>query len=152
MTSTGIYRANQLLRDALEAQGFKTITFGEASETDLDKQNIFPYASITLLPITQSRSIEVISYSITILDIVDENNSDPRTSLNKFGLTNNIEDVFHDLAYKWNKAYQNFVRDTVNIVEVPDELSLEPGYRKSQNKLAGYVITLPITIPISGKC
>lgn len=152
MTSTGIYRVNELLHDALKAEGFVTVTFGTESEKDLSKQNIFPYAHLTLTSRDISSSIDTITYEIAILDVVDEGNDDPRESLNQFGLTNNIEDVFHDLGYKFNRAYQTFRKDTMNIVDVPDTLSMTPGYAEVQNKLAGYLITLAITIPNTGTC
>ena len=150
--STGIYKADELLHDALRNEGFNTITFGDISAKDLKKQSIYPLCHITIVSTTHAPQIETVSYSVTILDLVDENENDTRASLNQFRLTSNIEDVFHDLAYRWNRAYQTWKKDTANIVEVPDSVTLDAGYAEVQNKLAGYTTTIDITIPNLGIC
>jgi|LGOV01.1.fsa_nt_gb hypothetical protein len=147
-----IYKADQLLVAALKAEGFQTVTFGTVSETDLKKQSIFPLCHVTLVSNSFTNSITTITYDITILDVVDVNSLDPREMQNDFGLTSNIEDVFHDLAFKFNRAYQTFRKDTASIIEVPDNVSLDAGYAEMQNKLAGYRLSLPITLANSGLC
>lgn len=147
-----IYKADELLFNALKAEGFKTVTFGTITEVDLSKQTIFPMCHLTLTDNTFTNNITTITYDIRILDVVDENSLDPRKMQNDFGLTSNIEDVFHDLAFKFNRAYQTFRHDTSNIVDVPDTISMIPGYAEMQNKLAGYQISLPITLPNEGLC
>ena len=41
--SEGIYKADELLINALKAEGFNTVTFGDISEADLNKQRIYPH-------------------------------------------------------------------------------------------------------------
>jgi hypothetical protein len=71
---------------------------------------------------------------------------------NDFRLTTNIEDVFHDLAYRFNRAYQSWRKDTANIIEVAASVTLDAGYAEVQNKLAGYTTTIDMTIANTGVC
>jgi hypothetical protein len=148
----GVYRIDKILTDALKGAGFKRVTFGDVSEKDLQKQTIFPFAHLTLLTNQQTRSIETFTYEIAILDIVDVNSNDPRESKNELSLTSNVEDVFHDLGFKWNKAWQTVVTTANNQIQLPESITLNAGYAEVQNKLAGYTINLSITIPNSGVC
>ena len=152
MANNGLYQTNELLHDKLKEVGFNTITFGDASEVDLNKQNIFPLCHISLVDRTLNSNNQVSQYQVILLDLVDENNLDPRESLNDFRLTHNVEDIFHDLSHKFNKAYQGFRKDLDNIVEVTDSVTLTAFYAKAQNKLAGYEATFEITIPTFGIC
>ena len=150
--SEGIYKADELLINALKAEGFNTVTFGDISEADLNKQRIYPLCHITLLNTILSNSIETISYSLHILDLVDVNNLNPREVENAFGLTSNIEDVFHGLSHRFNRAYHTWRTDTTNTVEVSETVTLDAGFAELQNKLAGYTCTIDMTLPIAGKC
>jgi hypothetical protein len=150
--STGLYKADDILHDAIKAEGFNTVTFGDVSAVDLQKQSIYPLCHVTITDVAQTSSIQTISYFITILDLIDENNLNKRTSENKFRLTSNIEDVFHDLAYRFNRAYQTLKKDTTNVLDTSESISLTAGYAEMQNKLAGYTTTLDITIENSGIC
>lgn len=148
----GVYRVDKILTDALKGEGFNTVTFGDNNEADIQKQNIYPYAHLTLTSNVQTTQIETFTYEITILDLVDSNSFDPRDSKNQLSLTTNVEDVFHDLSYKWNRAWQTVKKTANNQIQFPDSVTLNAGYAELQNKLAGYTITLEITIPNLGIC
>lgn len=150
--NSGIYRINELLYQALKAQGFKTITFGTVSEVDLNKQNIYPIAHLTFIDRTLTSSTDSFNYSLQLLDIIDVNSLDPRESKNDLRLTNNVEDIFHDLGYKFNRAWLSFKREAYNLADVEDSITLTAGYSEAQNYLAGYEATFNITIPNTGDC
>ena len=150
--NTGIYRANELLFAAFKAEGFNTVTFGTVSETDLDKQNIFPMAHMTLVDRALTGNTDTFNYTLQLLDVIDFNSLDPRESKNEMGLTNNVEDIFHDLGYRFNRAWLSFRKDVTNIVEVDDSITLTAGYHEAQNYLAGYEATITLTIPNTGDC
>lgn len=148
----GIYRVDKVLTDALKGEGFKRVTFGSLSEKDLQKQSIYPLAHLTIVSDVQTRNVQTISYQIAILDIVDVNSDNPRDSKNDMSLTNNIEDIFHDLSFKWNKAWQKVAKNTINMVQLPDSITLNAGYAIGENHLAGYTIDIEVTIPNTGAC
>lgn len=152
MSDLGVYGINALLYDALTTEGFNKVTFGTNSEVDLSDQSIYPYAHLTLTSNKQTSQINTFTYGINILDLVDDNSNNPRESLNELSLISNVEDVFHDLSFKWNRAWQSIKKNVNDIVELPDEITLEPGYSVAQNRLAGYTISIEITIPNSGIC
>ena len=109
-------------------------------------------AHLTLSSNVQTSQINTFTYEVAILDLVDVNSDDPRDSKNELSLTSNIEDVFHDLSFKWNRAWQSIKKDINQEVELPASITLQPGYAEVQNKLAGYTITFDIIIPNSGIC
>ena len=150
--SNGIYRVDKVIATALQNAGFKRVTFGQEGEVDLQKQSIYPLAHMTINSNTQTSSISTFSYEITILDLVDVNSESPRDSLNQMSLTTNIEDVFHDLSYKWSVAWRGIKQAANNQIELPDSVTLNAGYAEVQNKLAGYTIAFEITIPNTPLC
>lgn len=149
---TGVYRVDKVIVDALKGAGFKRVTFGDINDTDLNKQGIMPLAHLTMSSNIQTSRTLTFNYEIAILDLVDENSDDPRDSFNQMSLTNNIEDVLHDLSFMFNRAWQGIKKNANNIVELPDSVTLTPGYAELQNKLAGYTISFTITIPNTGLC
>lgn len=150
--SEGVYRVDKILTDALKGVGFKRVTFGQEGEIDLKKGAIFPIAHMTIVNSIHASSVITYNYEITILDLVDSNSNSSRDSLNELSLTTNIEDVFHDLGFMWNKAWQGVKRTVNNQVQLPDTITLNAGYAEVQNKLAGYTISLDITIPSTPIC
>ena len=148
----GVYRIDELLTTALRNEGFKRVTFGDVNEQDLQKQSMMPFAHLTFTSVNQTTSIQTFTYQIVILDLVDDNSNDPRESKNQLSLTTNVEDVFHDLSFKFNRAWQTVKKGVSNLVQLPDNVILTPGYSEIQNDLAGYTISLEITIPNLGPC
>lgn len=152
MSDLGVYGINKLLTDSLRSQGFNRVTFGNVSEKDLQDQSIFPLAHLSLLTNRQTSSVNYFNYEIHILDLVDVNANDPRESENQLSLTSNVEDVFHDLSFKFNRAWQSVQKNVNEIVELPTEITLTAGYSEAQNRLAGYQISIEIAIPNLGIC
>ena len=107
----GVYGVNKVFNDALRGEGFKHISFGDVSEKDLNKQSIFPLAHLTLLSNRLTPAVNFYTYEIYILDVVDVNTNNPRESKNELSLTTNIEDVFHDLSFKFNRAWQTVTQN-----------------------------------------
>jgi len=151
MSDLGVYGINNLLHDALVDQGFRRVTFGTVSETDLQDQSIMPLAHLSLLSNRLTTQVSYFNYEIHILDLVDDNSNNPRESLNELSLISNVEDVFHDLSFKFNRAWQSIKKNADDIVELPEDVILTAGFA-AQNKLAGYTISIEITIPNSGIC
>lgn len=148
--STGIYRADEILYDALKDVGFNTITFGDPNQVNLDKQNIFPLAHLVLVSSARTQNTQAVSYEVVVLDSVDSNDLDPRQSKNNFRLTTNFEDVWSDLDNRLGEMQQKFVRrqDLVTL----DDFTASAVRYKAQNILTGWELSLTITIPTIGLC
>ena len=152
MTPTGVYKANEVLYNAFIANGFNTVTFGDITQVDLNKQTIFPLCHISLTSSDHTPNTMVLNYEGVIVDAIDSNNLDPREMLNKFLLTSNIEDVLHDLNYNFAKAIKTLRNNLDDNITIPDTVSIDVRYDEGQNKLAGYYWTLSITMRGNNIC
>lgn len=152
MTPTGVYKANEVLYDALTANGFNTVTFGDITQVDLNKQTIFPLCHISLTDVGLNTNNQVLSYEGVIVDAIDSNNLDPRDMKNKFLLTSNLEDVLHDLAYNFARAVKTIRRNMDDNIVLNNDVSISVRYDEGQNKLAGYYWTLSVTMRGNNIC
>lgn len=148
--STGIYRADEILYDALKDVGFNSITFGSFNEVNLNKQNIFPLAHLVLVSSARTVTTQSVSYQVLVMDMVDSNDLDPRQSKNNFRLTTNFEDVWSDLDNRLGEMQQKFARrqDLVTL----DDFTANALKDQEQNVLSGWELSLTITIPAIGLC
>lgn len=146
MASNGLYYVTKLLQDEFKSKGFNTITFGDPSQVDLNKQNIYPLMHMTLQNRTIGEQAEVFTINIVWLDILYfSKDQDQRTVTDTMSQTDNTEDVLHDLGFRINQGWRSLKRnDTSN--ELPVDINIQAFYAKGQNRLAGYEAQLLITI------
>ena len=146
-----LYSANSIIFNKLKECGFSRITFGDPSEVDNDKNNIMPYAHMVLDGAVMNNAVNVFNYRIVVLDLVDSNNISPRDVLNELTLSDNKEDIFHDLASRVSK-FKSLIRQDVDIIESTEEISLDTISDQGQNALLGYEFAFSITIEAAGIC
>ena len=147
MGDNGLYLVTRLLNEKFRAAGFNTIHFTDINEEDLQKQSIFPLMHITLSNRTFADSYEIVTCSIVWADIIyDGKPLDSRTVPDVMSNVTNVEDIFHDLGYRINGAWQKLKRDLDQSIELPETLSINAKYAQGQNKLAVYDAQFEITI------
>ncbi len=110
-----------------------------------------PYAHMVLDGAVMNNAVNVFNYRIVVLDLVDSNNISPRDVLNELTLSDNKEDIFHDLASKVND-FKSLIRQDLDIIESTDEISLSTISDQGQNALLGYEFSFSITIEAAGIC
>lgn len=147
-----IYEANEILFSKFQAQEFGTITFGDVTEVDLKKQSMLPLAHIVLDSIENTDTSVNISYSGVVVDSVDSNNLDPRNSLNNFRRTDNLEDVFHDLARRLRRVFLSIHKDTTTNIDIVGNYTFEALYDDGQNDFAGYRWTVVLSLRGANIC
>lgn len=151
--SNGIYKVTEIINESFRAEGFRTITWGELQEKDLNKQNIFPLINITLLNRVFRPSTETITVSLFFFDIVYKGKPlDPRTTKNEMSSVDNTEDIFQDLGYRINRAWNGLKLDTNLVAELPDTLTITAHYELAQNGLAAYDCSFEITLQGGDVC
>ena len=149
-TTNGIYKVNGLLFESFDPY-FNTITFGDPQNVNLQKQDILPLVHVMIINVENGEAGKTINYDITMLDVVDNNNLDPRESLNNYHLTENVEDILHDLDQRFTKAWYYF---RLQLSEVPESVTLSviPTLLETGNKLTGYDFSFSVTIPQNNMC
>jgi len=142
----GVYHSSEELAAQLRAAGFNTVTFGDLSEVDLNKQSLFPLAHVVLSSLDLNTSTAVINYDLVVMDAIDHNTNDPRNETTPFNRTDNVEDVYHDLATKVNVVVQNYFRSpSVDRIE-GETVSMDAFMYEYENNLAGYLVSIPVLI------
>jgi len=146
------YQITELLYDTLtDARvDFTTITHGSIEDVDLARQTIFPLAHVT--PSTATLNEKTIAYSMNIaaLDIVDFNKNDLREEANPYYGTDNKMDVLSDLAVRLQIAVDVIRRELVDRnITIDTGITMTPFVDRFENLLAGWEVTLNITIPNS---
>ena len=147
-----IYEINDILHTKFKAQGFNAITFGDVSEVDLQKQSILPLAHIVLDSIENLPASVNVNYTGVVVDSIDSNNLDPRTTLNKFSRTDNLEDVFHDLAFRLRRVFLSIQKDVDTNISLVGLPTFEALYDEGLNDFAGYRWTAVFNIRGANVC
>ena len=147
----GLYDANGILGSKLRAAGFNTVTFGSPSEVNWNKNTIMPLAHMTLDSSINGVATQQYDYRVIVADLPDTNNISPRDVANDLTLSDNKEDILHDLAERVNVVIRALIRD-VDVIDSTAELTMITVISESKDGLIGYTFTMSITIESASIC
>ena len=147
----GLYNANETISSKLKASGINRVTFGDPSEFDQNKNGVMPYSHMVLDGSLMRDATHVYNYRIWVADLVDSNNISPREVFNSLTLSDNKEDIFHDLAQRINK-FKSLIRQDLDIIESTNEIDLSTIGETGQHALIGYEFAFSITVESPGIC
>ncbi|MFS4469120.1 hypothetical protein [Maribacter sp. 2210JD10-5] len=138
------YQILKLIREKLEADPLvNTVTQGDITEIDLDKQNLFPLAHIQTG--TAVIGAKTIDFNLTVfaMDIRDTSNV-PRTD--KFNGNHNAIDNLNSMLAICNRLFKSIavLEDDFSIGDNP---TCEPFYESRTNTLDGFAMSFVIQIP-----
>ena len=147
MTYRGIqsfYNLTTKIKDILQAdENTNTVTFGDITEVDLNKQTIFPLAHIMINNVTDNG--QTLSYNISVMamDIVDTSKEE---TADVFVGNNNRQDVLNTQLTVLNRLHQKLRKGTPHQdgYHLEGSASLEAFFDRFENELAGWVSTLDI--------
>jgi len=127
-----------------------TVTFGELSDVDLNKQTIFPLAHV----IVNQASFEgdrlnsvVMQVTVLIMDVVDISKKDPRQEPIPYYGTDNLLDVLNQCLAVQNQLASSLSRGSLNtsFYQLQDtSVSSTPFFDRFENNLAGWEATYSI--------
>lgn len=136
-----IYKTSEQLRTELLAQGFNTVTFGDNSEVDLNRKNVYPLAHIEPRSVIFKRGVAVTTYIVQVFDIPDVEN-DPDIAKSPFKRSDLVEDILNDLAQRVNIIWQRIKRNNDMFYTDQEDLTLNTLLFVEQQTLCGYEFTL----------
>ena len=147
MTYRGIqsfYDLTTKIKDILQAdENTNTVTFGDITEVDLNKQTIFPLSHIMINNVTDNG--QTLSYNISVMamDLVDTS-KDPTTDI--FVGNDNRQDVLNTQLSVLNRMHQKLRKGTPHQdgYHLEGAASLEAFYDRFENELAGWVSTFTV--------
>ena len=147
MTYRGIQSFYDLItkiKDILQAdENTNTVTFGDITEVDLNKQTIFPLSHIMINNVTDNG--QTLSYNISVMamDLVDTSKD---TTTDIFVGNDNRQDVLNTQLSVLNRLHQKLRKGTPHQdgYHLEGAASLEAFYDRFENELAGWVSTFDV--------
>ena len=142
----GFYRVTDKIRETLQADVHcNTVTYGDITQVDLDKQTIFPLAHIIVNSVTSNDTVLRFNISVLAMDIVDVSKEEVT---NVFVGNNNEQDVLNTQLAVLNKLIQKLRIGNLYVdkYQVLDDVTLEPFRDRFENQIAGWTATMDIII------
>lgn len=133
---------NELLRQ----DKVRTVTAGDITQVDLDKQTIFPLAHIIVNDVSLEPQIITYNISVLLMDIVHED-----TTTNEPLIYNNdneeyvLNSMLHIGNYVTDRLSKGALYDGNQFVE-RSTVTAEPFKDRFENELAGWAFTFDITL------
>ena len=142
----GFYRVLDQIKDALQADpNCNTVTYGDITQVDLDKQTIFPLSHIIVNSATSGENTITFNLSILAMDIVDIRKE---AKTNTFIGNDNEQDILNTQLSVLNKVIQNLRIGNLyqDKYQVLGDVTLEPFRDRFENQIAGWTATLDVII------
>lgn len=142
----GFYRVLDQIKTALQADpNCNTVTYGDITQVDLDKQTIFPLSHIIVNSATSGENTITFNLSILAMDIVDVR-KEVKTST--FMGNDNEQDILNTQLSVLNKVIQNLRIGNLyqDKYQVLGDVTLEPFRDRFENQIAGWTATLDVII------
>jgi hypothetical protein len=149
MSNTGIrgfYLLTETIKNALlNSVDVHTVTTGNLSNVNLQKQDIFPLSHIIVNSVTDSEQTLSFNISILAMDIVSRSKLE---TTNIFEGNNNEQDVLNTQLAVLNKLIMDLRKGDLHRdkYQLQGDASLEPFYDRFENEMSGWTATIDIII------
>ena len=142
----GFYQLTETIKNELLGDdNINTVTTGDITDVNLNKQDIFPLGHIIINNVIDEE--QVLRFNITILacDIVDQSKSQ---TVDRFKGNNDVQDILNTQLAVLNRLIQRLRMGTLytDMYQLDSSPSLTPFYDRFENQLAGWSATMDIMI------
>lgn len=142
----GYYQLTETLKTKLlEDQSINTVTSGDLSDVNLNKQDMFPLAHIIVNNVIVGEQTLTFNVSVLACDMVNQSKS---KTVDRFIGNNNMQDILNTQLGVLNKLIQLLRRGSLHTdqYQLQGDPTLEPFYDRFENQLAGFSATMDIII------
>ena len=142
----GYYQLTETLKNKLlEDQSINTVTSGDLSDVNLNKQDMFPLAHIIVNNVIVGEQTLTFNVSVLACDMVNQSKS---KTIDRFIGNNNMQDILNTQLGVLNKLIQLLRRGSLHTdqYQLQGDPTLEPFYDRFENQLAGFSATMDIII------
>jgi len=142
----GFYRVLDTLKTSLQDDvNCNTVTYGDITQVDLNKQTIFPLSHIIVNSATSGENTITFNISVLAMDIVDIR-KDEVTDI--FEGNNNEQDILNTQLSVLNKVIQNLRIGNLYAdgYQILGDVTLEPFRDRFENQIAGWTATMDVII------
>lgn len=149
MSNTGIrgfYLLSETIKEELlKDKNINTVTTGDITNVNLNKQDIFPLGHIIINTVTDEEN--VLRFSITVLaaDIVDQSKDE---TVDIFKGNTNEQDILNTQLAVINRLIQRLRKGQLytDMYQLDGTPVCEPFYDRFENQLAGWTATMDVLI------
>lgn len=143
------YDITTAIKNQLEANEVtKTVTLGDITDVDLNRQTIFPLAHMIPNQATLNGNTVSLDISIIFADLVDYSTEETKAQNDPFFGNNNLQDVLNTQMYVATLLAQELTRGDLwdSYYQVTTSPTLEPFLDRFENNLAGWVMTFSVDV------
>ena len=142
----GYYQLTSTIeRELLSNLLTNTVSIGDISKVNLNKQDIFPLAHMIVNSVTVEEQVLRFSLAILACDIVDQSKD---ITTDRFVGNDNEQDILNTQLAVLNKLIQRLRMGSLHtdMYQLDGNPSLEPFIDRFENQLAGWSATMDILI------
>ena len=142
----GFYQITETIKNALlDNVDVNTVTTGNLSNVNLQKQDIFPLSHIIIDSVTDTEQTLTFSLSVLAMDIVSRSKLE---TTDIFVGNNNEQDILNTQLGVLNKLIMTLRKGDLHTdkYQLSGDASLEPFYDRFENELAGWTATFDVVI------
>ena len=142
----GFYQLTETIKkQLLEDVNVNTVTTGDISDVNLNKQDIFPLSHIIINNVVVNEQTLDFNISILSSDIVNQSKEE---TTDIFTGNNDVQNILNTQLAVLNKVIQKLRMGNLHtdMYQLDGSPSLEPFYDRFENQLAGWTATMNIQI------
>ena len=142
----GYYQLTSTIEEQLRGAEFtNTVSIGDISKVNLNKQDIFPLAHMIVNSVSAEEQVLRFNISILACDIVDQSKE---LTVDRFVGNNNVQDILNTQLAVLNRLIQRLRKGNLytEMYQLNGSPSLAPFYDRFENQLAGWTATMDIQI------
>ena len=142
----GFYQLTETIKtELLQDVNINTVTTGDLTDVNLNKQDIFPLGHIIIDNVTDEE--QVLRFNITVLacDIVDQSKD---LTVDRFTGNNDVQDILNTQLAVLNRLIQRLRMGTLytDMYQLDGNPTLTPFYDRFENQLAGWSASMTVLI------
>ena len=142
----GFYQLTETIKkQLLEDVNVNTVTTGDISDVNLNKQDIFPLSHIIVNSVVVNEQTLDFNISILSSDIVNQSKLE---TVDIFTGNNDVQNILNTQLAVLNKVIQKLRMGNLHtdMYQLNGSPSLQPFYDRFENQLAGWTATMDIQI------
>tara|TARA_R110000803_G_scaffold35943_5_gene77469 strand:+ start:912 stop:1379 length:468 start_codon:yes stop_codon:yes gene_type:complete len=141
----GYYQLTSTIKNQLQSQFTNTVTIGDISSVNLNKQDIFPLAHIIVNNVTAEENVLRFNISILACDIVDQSKD---LTTDRFTGNDNEQDILNTQLLVLNMLIQRLRMGRLHqdMYQLEGNPNLTPFHDRFENQLAGWSATMDVLI------
>ena len=142
----GFYQLTETIKtELLEDKNINTVTTGDITDVNLNKQDIFPLGHIIINSVIDEEQVLRFNISILACDIVDKSK---KLTVDRFRGNNDVQDILNTQLGVLNRLTQRLRKGQLytQMYQLEGNPSLQPFYDRFENQLAGWTVSMDVLI------